>query len=269
MTKIQLCTLAGLAFLLVTANVATASKPCSEAGPQSGRDVGNPAGINTHTFAKAPAPGTMNLCNIHFHRAAEHKAEGFSQFVGEGKHGGYACNDSKPGSVSEAKNGHGKHDDDHQKGCRGIAPGDTVEVHWVFTTCDTGPGNGLGNCVSCPEEGRSLRVEARVFELGEEGLDFGDFDYRPKSSPSQPKSLPEAHAPVTYLGSTTGTSFDDKTCSPFEVTWNVSTSCSPLDISSLNDWCGEPGEPNNVFGEDHAHGVRPLVTDPRFLSPIK
>ena len=269
MLKTRFLAAAVLPLLMAPFQSAAASEPCSVAGPQSGRDVGSRAGTNEKSFAMAPASETMNLCNIHFHRSAEHKAEGYSTFVGEGKHGGYACNGSAaPAAAGKAHDAAMEADEKGPAGCLGIAPGDTVEVHWVYTTCDTGPGEGLGNCVSCPEKGRSLRVEARVFSLGRDGLDFAAFDYLPDSSPAQPKALPEPHAPVAYLGSTTGTSFDDETCSPFQVTWNVSTACSPLKISTLDLWCRKDGEVNNVFGEDHAHGVRPLVTDPKHLSPI-
>jgi hypothetical protein len=40
----------------------------------------------------------MNLCNIHFHNNAEHKAKDFAIYAGEGEHGhggGYQCQISK------------------------------------------------------------------------------------------------------------------------------------------------------------------------------
>ena len=37
-----------------------------------------------------------------------------------------------------------------------------------------------------------------------------------------------------------------------------------LDINSVGKWCE-----GNVFNEDHAHGVRNLVMNPKLLSPIK
>ena len=180
---------------------------CSKAGPQSPRDIGEKAGSNPVTFDFAPDTTKMNLCNIHFHEAAEHKASGYSRLTGEGDHQGWACGDAD-GPTGERHSGVGP-------GCKGIALGDTVEVHWVYTSCDTGPGSGLGNCVSCPEEGRTLRVEGRVFRLTEDGADFADFDYDEGSSPAQPKALPAATELVQYLGSTTGPSFNSKICSRF------------------------------------------------------
>jgi hypothetical protein len=48
---------------------------CIGAGPQSPRDIDNPAGSNSVKFETAPLIEEMNLCNIHFHRNAEHKSE--------------------------------------------------------------------------------------------------------------------------------------------------------------------------------------------------
>lgn len=71
---------------------------------------------------------------------------------------------------------------------------------------------------------------------------------------------------VTYPGSTTGDGYNDGTCSPFKVTWNVSSQCTPLSLKSINVWCGKD---KNAFKEDHAHGVRTVVSDPKLLSSIK
>ena len=40
--------------------------------------------------------------------------------------------------------------------------------------------------------------------------------------------------------------------------------CAKLDINSLHAWASG----GNVFEEDYAHGVRPLVTEPELLVPI-
>ena len=49
-----------------------------------------------------------------------------------------------------------------------------------------------------------------------------------------------------------------------EVTWSVRPDCAKLDINSLHAWASG----GNVFEEDYAHGVRPLVTEPELLAPI-
>jgi hypothetical protein len=53
-------------------------------GPQSPRDIDNIQGNNERTFAQAPAYTKMNLCNIHFHKNAEHKGGEFTQHAGNG-----------------------------------------------------------------------------------------------------------------------------------------------------------------------------------------
>ena len=213
------------AVLIVGSHPLSAAEACSVSGPQSPRDITQFAGENPIRFDLADDTTAMNLCNIHFHRSAEHRASDYSILTGEGDYKGWACSEPTATAADRHRNG--------GPGCEGVAVGDTIEVHWVFTSCDTGPGEGLGNCVSCPEEGRNLRVEGRVFVLADEGLDFADFDYVDGSSPAQPASLPTADHLVQYLGSTTGPSYDDETCSPYSVGWSVSPTCSPLAIGTL------------------------------------
>lgn len=76
------------------ASSAASGDLCVTMGPQTPRDIASKAGLNTTTFAVAPASTKMNLCNIHTHTNAEHKGPGFSVFVNDSDHGGYACNDS-------------------------------------------------------------------------------------------------------------------------------------------------------------------------------
>jgi hypothetical protein len=69
--------------------------------------------------------------------------------------------------------------------------------------------------------------------------------------------------PVVYEGSTTGPSYSEAG-SPFQVTWSVRPNIVKVDIETVGEWCKD-----NVFDEDHAHGVRNLVINPSLLSPIK
>jgi hypothetical protein len=105
----------------------------------------------------APAWNQMSLCNIHFHKNAEHKS---SQFLLAGKAGaGQQClyrqalTSEARAVASELPNG----------ACGGIQPGDTIEVHYVFTSCtDTAPGPTLGACSSAACKSPTLRVESQV-----------------------------------------------------------------------------------------------------------
>ncbi|MCE7028092.1 delta-class carbonic anhydrase [Jiella avicenniae] len=238
---------------------------CTGFGPQSPRDVGAFEGLNARVFARAPAADSLNLCNLHLHANAEHKASGFSISAGGGEHGGYKCNDSDRLSADELE------DPAHGFGpFKGVKPGDTIEVHWVFSSCDVGPGEGLGSCLSKSCSNPALRVEAQTFLVVNDpaALDFESFASHSKEGAGyhQPPALPQGTGtPVVYLGSTTGPKYDQATCSPLQVTWSVRPQCARLDISSLHRWA----EKDNVFHESHAHGVRQLVTDPQLLSPIE
>lgn len=238
---------------------------CTGFGPQTPRDIDSKAGSNARTFSLAPPSAEMNLCNIHFHNNAEHKAKDFSIYAGEGEHGhggGYQCNISQSLTKSELKAPKGNI-------CKGLNPGDTIEVHWVHSSCDVSPGQGLGSCLSEKCANPDLRVETQVFTLvnDSKALNFNDLSYdgNKVAGLHQAKAIPTGTGtPVEFMGSTTGPKYTEQSCSPLQVTWSVRPSCAKLDINSLGDWCG-----NNVFNEDHAHGVRKLVTNPDLLSNIK
>ena len=244
---------------------ASAADICMGFGPQTPRDVTSISGTNKRLFTLAPAAAEMNLCNIHTHTNAEHKGPGFSVFAGKGKHGGYKCNDSDKLTFAELK------DPENGKGAfHGIKPGDTIEVHWVHSSCDIEPGKGLGSCLSPKCANPQLRVETQVFLVvnDKNALNFADFAYagNVKNGLHQAKSLPSGTgSPVVFAGSTTGPKYTQAKCSPLQVTWSVRPQCAKVDVSSLYKWAKD----GNVFQEDHSHGVRQLVTAPELLSPIR
>lgn len=242
-----------------------AAQICSDFGPQTPRDITMTSGTNPVVFGKAPAPEKMNLCNIHLHENAEHRGPGFNVYTGTGDAkgigGGYACGLASKLSKAELKMPDVNH-------CSDMAPGDTVEVHWVFTSCDTEPGPGLGACLSDACANPTLRVEAQVFTLvnDPDAMDFSELAYggHQQDGKHQPRSLPTGTGtPVEFQGSTTGPSYTEEKCSPLQVNWSVRPQCAKLDINSLSQWCAD-----NVFDENAPHGVRQLVTDPALLSPI-
>lgn len=235
---------------------------CLDAGPQTPRDIASTTGLNTVTFPLAPAASEMNLCNIHSHTNAEHKGPGFSVFVDASDYGGYACNETAELTEAELAPAPGAYGM--------VEPGDTIEVHWVHTTCEATPGEGLGSCVPEGCSDPLLRVEAQTFLVvnDESALDFMDMVYGGNvvDDLHQAKMIPsDTGEPVVFRGSTTGPSYDQSTCSPFQVTWSVRPQCAKLDIGSLHAWA----ESGNVFNETASHGVRQLVTAPELLSPIE
>lgn len=238
---------------------------CIGAGPQTPRDISSASGENTVAFALAPAPTEMNLCNIHTHTNAEHKGPGFEIFVDNTDHGGYACNDTGTLTEEELRDPSGGNG-----AFEGVKPGDTIEVHWVHSSCDVAPGEGLGACLAKACSDPILRVEAQAFLVvnDSDALDFNDFDYSGSAIGGlhQAKSLPQGTGePVIFRGSTTGPSYTQSNCSAAQVTWSVRPSCARVDISSLHAWAAK----GNAFNETKSHGVRQLVTAEELLAPIE
>ena len=238
---------------------------CENFGPQTPRDIDNKHGENKQTFQTARDYKEMNLCNIHFHNGAEHKSRAFAMESTAGEHGhggGLACAISKSLSQAEMKK-------PAQEICKGLKPGDTIEVHWVHTSCKVKPGKGLGSCMSASCANPELRVESQVFTLVNDptAMKFGDFGYGGNivNGFHQARGIPSnTGIPVQFMGSTTGPKYNDHICSPLQVTWSVRPECAKLDINSLGAWCAQ-----NEFEEDHGHGVRPLIVNPKLLAPIK
>lgn len=235
---------------------------CLDAGPQTPRDISSKLGLNLDDFQMAPPSSEMNLCNIHTHTNAEHKASGFSVFVSDQDDGGYACNETSELTAAELEAAPGAY--------QGVEPGDTIEVHWVHTTCDATPGPGLGACVPEGCANPLFRVEAQAFLVvnDSQALDFNQMAYGGNRVDGRPqaKLIPtNTGDPVVFRGSTTGPSYDQQNCSALKVTWSVRPQCAKLDINSLHLWA----ESGNVFEETKSHGVRQLVTAPELLSPIK
>ncbi|MCO7199624.1 delta-class carbonic anhydrase [Pseudoalteromonas sp. OANN1] len=233
---------------------------CESAGPQTPRDIDSLQGHNKRVFAMAPPKEKLNLCNIHFHKNAEHKAKDFSVVSNDPKYGGFRCNATASLTPAELA----PVDD---KVCNNVKPGDTIEVHWVHSSCDVKPGPTLGACLNDSCANPDLRVETQVFLVvnDENAQDFTELDYQGQvGGYHQAGALPSnTGTPVEFLGSTTGPSYNNQQCSPLQVSWSVRPSCAKVDINSLARWCKD-----NAFEEDHAHGIRKLVTDPQLLSPI-
>lgn len=245
-----------------TAETVEEAALCIGMGPQTPRDIASTEGANPTAFPLAPPASEMNLCNIHTHTQAEHKGPGFSVFVGPTDDGGYACNETSELSEAELEPAPGAYE--------GVEPGDTIEVHWVHTTCDATPGKGLGACVPEGCSDPLLRVEAQVFLVvnDPQALDFTTMAYggNVEDGLHQAKSIPsDTGTPAVFRGSTTGPSYTQAECSPAQVTWSVRPQCAKLHIGSLHRWA----EDGNVFGETKSHGVRQLVTAPELLSPVE
>ena len=244
------------------AGASMAQELCSGYGPQTPRDIASVAGANSQVFPVAPSSTGMNLCNIHTHTNAEHKGPGFSVFAGSGPTGGYKCNETADLTEAELAA------PDGEPAFQGAMPGDTIEVHWVHSSCQITPGPGLGSCLSDSCANPTLRVEAQVLLVvnDDSALNINDFAYGGNvvNGLHQPKALPsDTGEPIVFLGSTTGPSYTEAKCSPLQVTWSVRPQCAKVSYSSLQEWAK-----TNPFDEKKSHGVRQLVTSPELLAPI-
>ena len=235
-------------------------------GPQSPRDIDSGEGTNERAFNAAPANTTMNLCNIHFHKNAEHKGGEFTKYAGNGDGHGYQSGYKYSGHLSAAESKPVKSEICPSKH-GSLSTGDTIEVHYVHSTAQIKPGPTLGSCLSESIKNPQLRVETQVYVLvnNENALDFGKLTkHGKKKNLHQALNIPNnTGAPVQYKGSTTGPGYNEKG-SPFQVSWSVRPKVAKVNIRTVGEWCK-----GNVFNEDHAHGVRNLVTNPALLSKIK
>ena len=234
-------------------------------GPQAPRDIDALAGSNLRTFNAAPAFTEMNLCNIHFHKNAEHKGGEFTEYAGNGDGHGYQSGYKYSGtlSASELKPvGQAICPSEHGA----LSVGDTVEVHYVHSSAQVEPGPTLGSCLNEAIKNPQLRVETQVYVLVNDSnaLDFMSLTKHEKVGDfHQAIDIPSnTGAAIQYAGSTTGPGYNEKG-SPFQVSWSVRPNVAKVDIESVGKWCK-----GNVFNEDHAHGVRNLVTNPDLISKI-
>jgi hypothetical protein len=235
-------------------------------GPQSPRDIDSISGKNEVIFNSAPEYRKMNLCNIHFHKNAEHKGGEFTTYAGNGDGFGNKSGYKYSGTLSALElssvddkicsNKHGS-----------LNVGDTIEVHYVHSTAQVSPGPTLGSCLNESIKNPQLRVETQVYVLvnDKNALDFNELTkYGVKDGFQQALNIPtNTGSAIQYIGSTTGPSYNEKG-SPFQVSWSVRPNVAKVDIKTVGAWCKD-----NIFKEDHAHGVRNLVTNPKLLSEIK
>lgn len=235
-------------------------------GPQAPRDLNTLSGNNARVFETAPAYTEMNLCNIHFHEGAEHSGGEFTTYIGNGDGKGYNTGFAYDGELTEAE----LTPVDYLVGPSGkngaLEPGDTIEVHYVHSTALVEPGPTLASCLSDAIINPQLRVETQVFVLvnDESAGDFVELtEVGIVNGYHQALNIPsDTGAPITYAGSTTGPSYNEKG-SPIQVSWSVRPEVQKVHIGSIRAWFAE-----NIFDERKAHGVRNLVVNPDLISDI-
>ncbi len=237
-----------------------------DVGPQSPRDIDNKVGYNKKATTTAPAPSEMYLCDIHFHKSAEHKGGEFTKYAGNGDEEGFGGGYKYSGTLSKAELAQYAIETEHNP----LYSGDTIEVHYVYASNPQATlEHGLGSCLVGYEAGKQplLRVESQVYVLvnDDKAADFTELNKVAKvSGHNQAVNIPNTTGtPVVYEGSTTGPGYNE-TFSPYQVTWSVRPKVEKVNIATVKDWFE-----HNQFEEEHAHGVRNLVINPDLLSEIK
>lgn len=232
-------------------------------GPQSPRDIDLNSGQNPIIFNVSPSYQHMNLCNIHFHKNAEHKGGEFTLYAGDGNLKGKNSGYKYSGTLSHAE----MKEVDH-KVCDGkygsLNSGDTIEVHYVHSSAQVQPGPTLNACLNDSIMNPQLRVETQVFVVVNDGTGH-DFNQLTKHDNLNGKyqavnMLFNTGNPIEYTGSTTGPGYNE-IASPLQVSWSVRPQVAKLDIDTVKKWCE-----SNVYNEDHAHGVRNLIINTDLLS---
>jgi hypothetical protein len=234
-------------------------------GPQSPRDIDSKVGTNKRIFSMGAPSTSKNLCNIHFHKHAEHKGGEFTTYAGNGDGMGNDTGYRYNGTLSSSEKKPASGNICAAKGTS-LMSGDTLEVHFVYTSAQTSPGPTLGACLSESTMNPGLRVEGQVVVLvnDKHAIDFNDMaKIEQVNGYYQAVNIPSnTGTPIEYLGSTTGPAYNE-VASPLKVNWSVRPEVAKVDIASVGKWCE-----SNVFNEDHAHAVRNLVMNPKLLSPI-
>ena len=234
-------------------------------GPQAPRDIDMLEGTNKRAFSAAPAYTAMNLCNIHFHKNAEHKGGEFTKYAGNGDGHGFQTGYAYSGKLSSQEKTPTKAEVCPSKH-GALNSGDTIEVHYVHSTAQVTPGATLGACLSESIMNPQLRVETQVYVLvnDKNALDFSKLTkHGVKNGYQQALNIPNnTGSAIQYAGSTTGPSYNEK-ASPLQVSWSVRPQVAKVNIETVGDWCQ-----GNTFEEDHAHGVRNLITNPKLLSAM-
>ncbi len=232
-------------------------------GPQSPRDIDSLKGKNKVHFTRAPASTEMNLCNIHFHKNAEHKGGEFTRYAGNGDGRGNATGFLYNGNLTAKERAPVSYPVCANKG-GAVVPGDTIEVHYVYSSANVGPAPSLGACFNDATKNPQLRVEAQVVVVvnDDKAADFNMLmDHKQVNGLHQAVNIPtNTGTPVQYKGSTTGPSYNEEG-SPFQVTWSVRPQVIKANVATVASWCED-----NTFDEDYGHGVRNLVIIPELLS---
>ncbi|CAL1151072.1 unnamed protein product, partial [Cladocopium goreaui] len=253
--------------------------PCSIAEPQSPRNVSKdfvgllppkvqPVGLYDEF------PNLIHV-NTHFHLGGEHQnvdEGGYSlNYTDAGLAGNIVPNDIRPGYFCAPVSQEPEMGDNwtladyNWTSCKNVKMGYTYEFHWVHSTAGPIDGvlsGGLGGVFN-----RSINPTAfvrgqicRIVNWPEQEYKMFNTTWREPVRDS-----------VVYIGSTTGTSYDNYKCSPAEVTWHVDRECCILSAQNMDRMCADLLEYGRNMGGDVQPApsrllVAPFISDTNALA---
>jgi hypothetical protein len=203
---------------------------------------------------------SLALANVHWHYGAEHKSNEFSDDTDsiawdndpdhEGPRPGFMCSTA---DLTEAQLA--PYNFQHCQGQHFV--GKSYEVHYVHSSAGVEGyvEDGLGWAVS----GRGIKnpmisVQGLVFQIiNDDSPEYTDSDlyhgyYTYANGTLEAK----------YAGSSTGKSFNNEICSPYEISWHVSLDCHRVSAASFDQMC-QYMESLGYQADLFAHSSRILV----------
>jgi len=250
-------------------------------GPQAGANVskdykGSMEYNGTEPITEAYFKEGLCPVNVHWHLGAEHLSDG--QFDAEGH--GPSDIEHRRLSAGKVRKGNLCHHYDEDvsmftehyewKHCLGMEVGQTYEVHWPHSkagACGT-PNQYQSpfydgvfcrpNILDTSVLPEMVGVQAQIFTIvNDESYYYPDLFRGMIVDGEMGKDM------AVYVGSTTGTSRDNETCSMYSpITWQVDRTCHMISASSFDRMCGEMKSQRDDMSEDlHAHGSREVVDD--------
>ncbi|KAJ1445542.1 hypothetical protein M885DRAFT_492562 [Pelagophyceae sp. CCMP2097] len=183
--------------------------------------------------------------NTHWHDGAEHFSAGEYDTLHENA-GGYYCDSlSLTATPAQLEPFEFKH-------CMDMEVGSTYEMHWVHSSGGTSIGVGLGGAFA-RQANPLVVVQAQVF------LVVNDDDYTQDQFIGGWVGDLVTNG-VKYLGSTTGTSYDNEVCSPYLVSWHVDRECHMIAASTMDAMCHDMMMLYDMHVDVEAHASRVLVS---------
>lgn len=217
---------------------------CVDAEPQSPRDVSE-GYVGTMDSRVDPLGfeviDHLVHVNTHFHLGAEHRSEGEYDLQMPEINVGWYCHDDH---LTEAQL-----EPYEFQWCHDVHVGETHEFHWVHSSAGVGLGPGLGGAFASANN-PFVAVQAQVF------LVVNDDDHVNDDLLHHTTFSDDV---VRYLGSTTGPSYNNDVCSPYQISWHVDRTCSHISASSMDHMCKVMLEDYAMEADVHPHGPRTLV----------